>query len=151
MDLSFSGQERIEMQFDHFCKTVIANEMRNINKYNSYLLKHEKTFGELSEEEKQKLYSVDEYFSINQTIVGAGFSIEIKNDMLFEAITKLSENRQNIILLSYWLEMTDTEISQCLNLVRRTVSYIRNSSLQQLRKYLEKTQSEASKSAFLDD
>ena len=30
MGLSPSDKKRLEMQFDHYCKTVIANEMKNI-------------------------------------------------------------------------------------------------------------------------
>ncbi len=87
LDLSLPNQERIEMQFDSYCKRVIVNEMRNICKHRSYLLKNEKTFSELSEEEIKELYTTDEYFNCN-TIFAAGYLIEIKNDMLFEAIKK---------------------------------------------------------------
>ena len=77
MVLSLSDQERVEMQFDHYCKTVIANEMRNIHKHSSYLLNHEKIFSELSEKERQKLCSEDEYFSMNLTIFVSGYPIEM--------------------------------------------------------------------------
>ena len=112
--------------------------MKNIKKHNSYLLKNEKTFSELSKKEYNKLLTFDRYQSMNYVIPAAGFLLEIEDEQIFKAINKLTEHKQNVIILSYWLGMTDNEISQCLNIVRRTVCYIRKSSLKQLKKYLEK-------------
>ena len=138
MELSLSDKKRIEMQFDHYCKTVIANEMKNIKKHNLYLLKNEKTFSELTKEEYNELYIFDNYKSANQVVSVAGFLLEIEDELIFKAINKLTKKKQNVIILSYWLGMTDNEISQCLNIVRRTVCYMRKSSLKQLKKYLGK-------------
>ncbi len=138
MELSLSDKNRIEMQFDHYCKTVIANEMKNIKKHDTYLLRNEKMFSELTKEEYNGLYTVDRYQCMNHIISAAGFLLEIENELIFEAINILPDHLQNIIVLSYWLGMTDKEISKDLNIVRRTVCYLRRSVLRQIKKYLEK-------------
>ena len=92
----------------------------------------------MTKEEHGKLCTFDRYRSMNQSFSIAGFLLEIEDERLFEAIKKLTKHRQNIIILSYWFGMTDNEISQRLNIVRRTVCYMRKSSLKQLKKYLEK-------------
>jgi RNA polymerase sigma factor (sigma-70 family) len=138
VSLSPSEKRRIEMQFDHFCKTVISNEMRNIKKHNSYLLRNEKTFSELTESEYNKLSSADEYKCFHHFIKAEGYLLEIKDERLFEALCKLPEHKRDIIIFSYWMGMNDKDISEELNIVRRTVNYLRRSSIQQIKKYLEK-------------
>ena len=49
----------------------------------------------------------------------------------------LPQDRLEIVLLYYFLGMSDTEIAAHLNLVRRTVAYRRTSSLQELKKFME--------------
>lgn len=138
MSVSPSDKRRIEMQFDHFCKTVICNEMRNIKKHNSYLLRNEKTFSELTEEEYSELSSIDEYKCFNHLIRAAGYLLEIEDERLFEALCRLPEHKRDILIFSYWMGMNDKDISEELNIVRRTVNYLRRSSMQQIKKYLEK-------------
>ena len=137
MKLSPSDKQRIEKQFDHFCKVVLKNEKKDICKHNKYLLVNEKAFSELTYDELNQLYSLDDYSDICFRIIVLGFEISIEDERLFKAIKALPEKRKTIILLSYWLGMTDKEISRTLKLVRRTVSYMRINALKQLKQYLE--------------
>ncbi|MFZ5975892.1 MAG: sigma-70 family RNA polymerase sigma factor [Bacillota bacterium] len=137
MEFSPSDKDRIEKQFDHFCKKTITNEMRDIKRHYGYLKENEKLFSELSQVERNQLFSVDKYSSTGFEIAAAGFLFDIENELLYEAINTLPRKKRNVILLSYWFDMTDAAISRCLNLVRRTVSYMRTSSLKQLKKYIE--------------
>jgi len=66
----------------------------------------------------------------------------VKNLFLGAALEKLKGDRRDIVLLAYFLEMTDQEIAKCLNLIRRTVAYRRDSSLKQLRKLSEAYENE---------
>ena len=137
MEFSSSDKQRIQKQFDHFCKKTITNEMKDIKRHHYYLQQKEKLFSELSPVELDQLYSMDKYSCTGLEIRVAGFLLYIENELLFEAINTLPRNKRNVILLSYWCEMTDEAISRRLNLVRRTVSYMRNSSLKQLKEYIE--------------
>lgn len=63
--------------------------------------------------------------------------VEVKDFILGAALEKLDDDRRHIALLSYFFEMTDQEITEYLNLIRRTVSYRRSATLKQLKKFLE--------------
>ena len=56
-----------------------------------------------------------------------------KDEALAEAISALPVDRRDIILLSYFLDMSDAEIANVLNMVRRSVAYRRTSTLKLLK------------------
>lgn len=66
-----------------------------------------------------------------------GYDITVSDERIGEALKALPTNKRDIILLSYFLDMTDREIGELLNLVRRTVAYRRTSTLQELKKFME--------------
>ena len=74
-----------------------------------------------------------DYFSFEVN----GYDIIIKDDLLGEAVNSLSEKKRNIILMSYFLDMTDKQIGELLNLLRSTVTYQRHSALEMLKKFME--------------
>ena len=61
----------------------------------------------------------------------------MKNDLLYCSLKKLNKEKLDIILLFYFLEMTDQEIGQALKIIRRTVNYKRHRALEELRKFME--------------
>ena len=52
----------------------------------------------------------------------------------------LPDDRRDIVLLAYFLDMTDREIAEKLDMVRRTVQYKRTQSLKELKKEMEVTE-----------
>ena len=54
-----------------------------------------------------------------------------------EALYRLPEKKRKIILMSYFLDMTEKEIAECMNLVQSTVHYHKADSLRLLKKLLE--------------
>ena len=67
------------------------------------------------------------YFSLSRD------SVCIDDETLAEAISALPVDRRDIILLSYFLDMSDAEIANVLNMVRRSVAYRRTSTLKLLK------------------
>lgn len=61
----------------------------------------------------------------------------IGSKLISEALKYLPEKKRNVILLSFFLDMTDTEIAKHMNLVRNTIHHHRVSSLQALKKIME--------------
>ena len=61
----------------------------------------------------------------------------IENEDLANALTVLPDDKRDIVLLAYFLDMTDQEIADKLDMVRRTVQYKRTQSLKELKKELE--------------
>ena len=62
----------------------------------------------------------------------------VVGDLLAASLAQLPDKKRDIILLSYFLGMTDREISEQLNVVRQVISRRRGSILKELREYLEK-------------
>ena len=67
-----------------------------------------------------------------------GYHIPVNDDRLAAALAKLLREKRDVILLSYFLDMTDREISDKLNIVHQTVSKRRLTTLKELREYLMK-------------
>ena len=64
----------------------------------------------------------------------------IENEDLANALTVLPDDKRDIVLLAYFLDMTDQEIADKLDMVRRTVQYKRAQSLKELKKEMEVTE-----------
>ena len=54
-----------------------------------------------------------------------------------EALELLPDKKRDIVLMSYYLELSDEEISKVLNVVRSTVFRHRKTALSKIKKYME--------------
>jgi RNA polymerase sigma factor (sigma-70 family) len=137
MNLSPSDIQRIEKQFDHFCKLVLSNESKDIKRHCVYQIQNEKCFCELTPDEEKQLYVEDKYAIFDMEMPVLNFIVHIHNELLYEAILALAEQKRNILILHYWLDMTDQQIAEELHLPRSTVNCVRTSSIKKLRKLME--------------
>ena len=142
---SFEKQLRIRKQFDSFCKTLLKNEMIDYERARSYRLKYEISFSELTQEELNRMSTMDEYIVESEIFHVLDYDVEVKDELIGEALKCLPEKKRNVILLSFFMDMTDTEIAKHMNLVRSTIHHHRISSLQVLKKILEGLESEENK------
>jgi RNA polymerase sigma factor (sigma-70 family) len=129
---SDTGKER---EFDYFCKKVLRNEVRKF--HNETKRQRVKHFSELSAQEKKHLCVKDDYFNDEQIFIVQGLEIVVKNNCIAKALQNLPERKRDIIILSYFLELTDREIGERLNLIRATVQYQRRVTLQLLKKIMK--------------
>ena len=123
--------------FENFCKTVLRNEVRDYYDELKRLRDKEISFSELLEQEFEQLSATDKYFAAEQTFNVLGRDVIVKDESIAEALRSLPERKRDIILLSYFLELSDGEIGKKLNLIRSTVQYKRTSTLRELKKFLE--------------
>jgi len=138
---SSKDEMTIRHQFDRLCQMALKGEAVNYYKHMDYRRKHEVTFSELSEKELSKLFTMDEYGTEYHHFEVHGYDIEVKNTLIAEALKELTERKRNVILLSYFMEMSDADIAREMNLVRSTIHEHRTRSLEILKKsdILEKT------------
>ena len=66
--------------------------------------------------------------------------MSVQDERLADALSQLSKEKRDIILLAYFLDMNDREIGEKLAMVRRTVQRRRTSTLCELKKRLETKQ-----------
>lgn len=107
---SSKDEMTVRHQFDRLCQMALKGEAVNYYKHMDYRRKHEVTFSELSEKELSKLFTMDEYGTENHHFEVHGYDIEVKNTLIAEALKELTERKRNVILLSYFMEMSDADI-----------------------------------------
>jgi DNA-directed RNA polymerase specialized sigma24 family protein len=103
----------------------------------------EKSFSDLSAKEIGQLFVTDDYFAAEQIFNVLGQDIIVKGGRIAEALLCLPGRKRDIILLSYFLSMTDREIGEKLNMKRITVHYQRKITLNELKKILGEVQADA--------
>lgn len=91
----------------------------------------------MTEQELDSIFVMDEYNLDNSHFQVLGYDIEVKDTLLVEALQALTEKKRNVVLLSYFLEMTDVEIARKMNLVHSTIWEHRIRSLELLKKLME--------------
>ena len=125
--------EHIQHSFDAFCKKVLRNEARDYLKQVARRRQREISFSELPIEEMNLLSVRDKYFFEENTFDALGHIVEVASDELADALSSLPVQERTIILLSYFLDMTDREIAEIMNTARSTVTYRRTVALRMLK------------------
>ena len=131
---SSERKQTVRHQFDSFCKLVLHGEKVNYEKEMEYRGRHEISLSQVPEEELSRLNTVDEYIAESEMFRVLDYDIEVKDELISEALKYLPEKKRNVILLSFFMDMSDTEIAKHMNLVRSTIHHHRVSSLQALKK-----------------
>lgn len=137
MELSSSQKETIQHQYDALIKKCLKGEAKNYLIELAKRASREICFSDLSESELNKFFITDTYESDYFNFEVAGYDISVKNDLLGEALGSLPDKKRDIILMSYFLDMSDDEIGMLLNVVRSTIFRHRKSALAKIRQYME--------------
>ena len=137
MEEFYSEHElEIMMQFYHICKRVIHDAgvdcLRKLSKDESCVI----VSSELVENELNRQGFMEDYITDVDVFHVLDMDIEVKDELLFQALERLSEHQRNIILLFYYRDMSDGEIANEMHKVRSTICYHRTSSLQKLREII---------------
>ena len=134
--MSNAYEKRIQNQFGGFCTKVLKNEARRI--HNEYSRQREQgiALDTLSLKEQNQLSCEAQYFNDEHIFDVDGAPVVVAGDRLSDAISRLNPQNQKIILLFYFLDLTDREISQRMGVCRQSVSKRRNCALRQLYKCL---------------
>ena len=133
MELTPSQKETVRHQFDSYCKKILREEAFDCRRRLAKKYAEEMPLSTISE----LWYVLDENLFDCTFFCIQGYAIEVHNDRLAQSISSLPEKKRSIILLSYFLDMNDREISERLKIVRRTVHYMRKSSLKEMRQEME--------------
>ena len=129
-------EEHIQHTFDAYCKKVLRNEARDYLDELERRRSREISLSELPIEVMEQLSASDSYFQEDKAFCILGCTVYVDDSDLAEAIAALPRDKQDIILLFYFLEMSDYEIAKRLNMVRRSVTYSRTSTLKLLKELI---------------
>ena len=119
-------------QFDAYCKKILRNEARDAYDERKRRQGKEVLFSEMSPRELGKLSFTPEYFRFEQLLRVRGIDFIVNDEGLFEALGALSAQRREIVLLSYYMGITDREIGQVVGMERANVQYHRSPALKEL-------------------
>lgn len=86
--------------------------------------------------------TLDEYGAENVHFQIQGYDVEVKNTLIAEALQTLTQRKRDVILLSYFMGMSDAEIAREMNLVRSTIHEHRTRSLEILKEVMEELTNE---------
>lgn len=139
MDAKKKSKQHI---FDSYCKTILRNEARNYYNHLRTKRQHEISFSDLSEEQLEQIAIMPNHLSIPLVSKLLGLDIMIDDLDIAQALMKLSEDKREIILLYYFLDMNDREIGNQLQAIQQTIHYRRKNILRELRRILEEQQDE---------
>ncbi len=146
MEQSSSYDETtVRHQFDRKCKLALDGEVVDYDRHMDYRRKHEILFSELSECQTGKLSVVDEYNETSYFFKTCEYDVKVKSSLLAEALNALTDRKREVILLSYFMEMSDAAIARKMNLVRSMVHEHRTRSLELLKQIMEENKSECEK------
>ena len=129
-----SCELRIQSQFGAFCTKVLRNEARSITRSEKRRNDFERSMEELSEPPAIS----DMYFSGEHIFFVQGVKVVVSSNPLAAALAQLPADKRDVILMSYFLGMTDNEISKRMKVVRQAISKRRAKILKELREYLTK-------------
>ena len=105
--------------------------------YLSRLAKREVSFSDIGDYLVNQFATTDSYssdfeiFSLNEV------SIAVENDLISEALRELPDKKREILLMYYFLDMTDAEIAEVLKLNPSTIYRRRMSGLDLMKKFME--------------
>lgn len=138
MEQSSSYDEKtVRHQFDRKCKLALEGEVVDYDRHMDYRRKHEVLFSELSEGQLGNLARMDEYEETSYFFKTCDYDVKVKGTLLAEALHTLTDRKRDVILLSYFMEMSDAAIARKMNLVRSTVHEHRTRSLELLKQIME--------------
>ena len=140
--MSYSEQfkEHIEYTFNGFCKTVLYHETLNAYRDLQRKQRREISLEYIITETSFEPSTTDEYFQAaykSTEFQVRGQTVIIENERLAVALSKLSAQRREIVLLYYLCGYIDKAIGELYGYCRSTTNYQRQAALKQLRKELE--------------
>lgn len=122
-------EKNIQHQFEVYCKRILRNERIDEQRKEQRDAEYLTSFSEI---DPMLLAVYDEYPSDYEQFVVNHQSIAVKDDLIAQALQKLSAKRVEIILMSYYFGFNDREIGEVIGLLQDTVRYQRLSALRQL-------------------
>lgn len=134
LKLPWNQKESVRHIFDSYCKKILRQENVDMKRSEARRRARECSLSELPPELLAQLCYEDVHpveFEV------CGYRIPVNDDRLAAALAKLLREKRDVILLSYFMDMSDREIGELLDMARRTVQHRRTDTLAELRKRME--------------
>ena len=137
MEEPIRSQWQVRCAFNGFCKRVLKREAIDAHRQTQRQQRQVVTFSDLAPHDEQQLYSLDTYFKDEAAKAFNVGGKKITPKLIADALHSLPDDKRKAVLLYYFMEMSDVEIGEMLNIPRSTVQYRRTSSFELLKRFLE--------------
>lgn len=135
--VSCDFQTTIQYQFDCLARKVMIRTQSNCRRSLGRKVHKECPFSEMPEKELNRLQTVDTYHLDSKYYLILKFRVEVGNAAVANALDSLPKEKRNILLMFYFLEMSDAEIALELGKDRSTIYRSRTSALAALKRRLD--------------
>ena len=136
MELSKKEKDIVRRKFCKYCIQVMEGEARYYLRQLEKQQEREVCFSDLTPEQKSQLKAYDELLEMNYFQV-IDVDVPVRDEDISDALKKLPERKRMIILMAFFLDMTEQEIADYYHLVQSTVHYHKTQSLRMLKNILE--------------
>lgn len=130
-----------EITFEAYCKAAINNAVLKVRQRRAQREKREVLLADLPENALYDVGAEDkelERAEIERRVFHVrGVDVAVSDERLARALSYLLPKDREIVLLSYFAELTDGEVAQRVKLSRPTVQRRKNAALGKLRDLLE--------------
>ena len=133
-----SYEQRVQNQFGGFCTRVLKNEANRIYYEHARKQEYERSLENLHMKGSGEISFWDCYFRNDHVFDVLGQPVVVVGDQLATVLSDLPQAEREIILLYFFLGLTDEEISAYFHVVRQTISKRRAAILKNLREQLKK-------------
>jgi RNA polymerase sigma factor (sigma-70 family) len=130
-------QTTIQYQFDCLARKVMIRTQSNCRRSAGRKVRKECPFSEMPEKELNRLQTLDTYHLDGKYYLILKFRVEVGNEAVANALDSIPEEKRNILLMFYFLEMSDAEIALELGKDRSTIYRSRTRALAALKRRLE--------------
>lgn len=126
-------------RYDSYIKKSLKNELRTgirlAKMYHSRVV----NFSEMSKSDENKLVKNDQYnfCYFKEKFDTRTFDVLIRDELLYEALCSINSKARIIILLKFWVGLSDQEIGQVLRMNRVSVTKNKNKTLIMLKNIME--------------
>ena len=120
-------------RYDAFCKAVLRNEAKDYLREMGQQRDREKSLDALTQQELDKLSTVDYYPSDSYVFSSHGYDLLIDNELVAEAFASLPQQEQSILILHCVLDLADGEIGSLMGMSRSAVQRHRTKTLETMR------------------
>lgn len=129
--------ENLIYQFDAYCKRTLRNERIDYYRQKQYRMNHEVFLSDLEDGLLEKYFVSNDTYMLGDTFCVSGHEIEVYDECLAKALHQLPEKKRTVILMSFYLGMSDAEIGRILGRAGSSIHARRVSALAMLRKLME--------------
>ena len=123
MGISFLKKKMESIKFSSYCCKTIKGEASHYRETMRAIRSCEIPFSALTRNEREQLCREDRYLSEIGVFPILGTVVEVFDMDLTEALQSLPELKRNVILMVFFLDMTEQETAEVLHKVQSTVHY----------------------------